>query len=619
MSVPSRYRGRPIEELISAGYYDPETRTVRAIKGLELHVHSRDWQLEGPLRMLFHVLDPMVAKDPKNLIVYGGTGKAARNWDDFEAIVDSLLTMDSEDTLIIQSGEPVAIWRLGKHAPRVLMSNAMLVPKWADWKVFWDLEAKGLISFHQMTAGCWAYIGTQGILQGTYETIGAAADRHYGGSLEGRLVVSAGLGNMGGAQPLAIKMLGGVGLIADVDVRMIKRMIETGYLDTWTDSIDKAIDMALDAKERRQATSIGVLANAVDLLERLIRDNIVPDILTDQTPAHDPLSYVPQGLTIEQAEQLRRSDPEKYITMAKESMKRHVQLMLELQGRGAVTFEYGNNLRKQAYDAGVEDAFKIPGQMEYMRPLFEEGRGPFRWTSLVGDPNDIYKLDDVLLTLFERNARLARWIRAAHQYVKFQGLPARVVYLGYGERALFGKVVSEMVRKGELSGPIWFGRDHLDSGSVASPFRETEGMLDGSDAIGDWPILNYALNIAAGATWTCFHHGGGVGIGYAIHAGFGMVVDGTELAEERALRVFTVDPGSGVVRHAHAGYPRSLMVAREKGVRIPIIDRLEEKSVKVIEEAYKEGRISKFTYDRVKKDFQEYEERKKNYRTPFNT
>jgi len=619
MSVPQRYRGRPIEELISAGYYDPETRTVRAIKGPELHVHSRDWQLEGPLRMLFHVLDPMVAKDPKNLIVYGGTGKAARNWDDFEAIVDSLLTMDSEDTLVIQSGEPVAIWRLGRHAPRVLMSNAMLVPKWADWKIFWDLEAKGLISFHQMTAGCWAYIGTQGILQGTYETIGAAADRHFGGSLEGRLVVSAGLGNMGGAQPLAIKMLGGVALIADVDRRMIRRMIDTGYLDTWTDSIDKAIDMALDAKERRQATSIGVLANAVDLLERLVRDNIVPDILTDQTPAHDPLSYVPQGLTIEQAEQLRKNDPDKYILMAKESMKKHVQLMLELQRRGAVTFEYGNNLRKQAYDAGVEDAFKIPGQMEYMRPLFEEGRGPFRWTSLVGDPNDIYKLDDVLLTLFERNARLVRWIKNAHQYVKFQGLPARVVYLGYGERALFGKVVSEMVRKGELSGPIWFGRDHLDSGSVASPFRETEGMLDGSDAIGDWPVLNYALNTAAGATWTCFHHGGGVGIGYAIHAGFGMVVDGTELAEEKALRVFTVDPGSGVVRHAHAGYPKSLMVAREKGVRIPIIDKLEDKSARVIEEAYREGRISKFTYDRVKKDLQEYEERKKNYRTPFNT
>ena len=587
MSVPQRYRGRPIEELISAGYYDPETRTVRAIKGPELHVRSRDWQLEGPLRMLFHVLDPEVAKDPKNLIVYGGTGKAARNWDAFEAIVDSLLTMDSDDTLVIQSGEPVAIWRLGKHAPRVIMSNAVLVPKWADWKIFWELEAKGLISFHQMTAGCWAYIGTQGILQGTYETYGAVAERHFGGSLEGRLVVSAGLGNMGGAQPLAIKMLGGVALIADVDVRMIRRMIETGYLDTWTDSIDKAIDMALDAKEKRQATSIGVLANAVDLLERLVRDNIVPDVVSDQTPAHDPLSYVPQGLTVEQAEQLRRTDPEKYILMAKESMKKHVQLMLELQRRGAVAFEYGNNLRKQAYDAGVEDAFKIPGQMEYMRPLFEEGCGPFRWTSLVGDPNDIYKLDDVLLTLFERNKRLVRWIQNARKYVKFQGLPARVAYLGYGERALFGKVVSEMVRKGELSGPIWFGRDHLDSGSVASPFRKTEGILDGSDAIGDWPVLNYALNTAAGATWTCFHHGGGVGIGYSLHAGFGMVVDGTELAEEKALRVFTVDPGSGIVRHAHAGYPKSLMVAREKGIRIPIIDKLEEKSARVIEEAYR--------------------------------
>ncbi|WP_054854102.1 urocanate hydratase [Vulcanisaeta distributa] len=594
MSVPpQKYKGRPIEELISAGYYDPETRTVHAITGTELHVHSRDWQLEGPLRMLFHVLDPAVAKDPKNLIVYGGTGKAARSWEDFEAIVDSLLTMDSEDTLVIQSGQPVAIWRLSKHTPRVLMSNAMLVPpKWADWKIFWELEAKGLISFHQMTAGCWAYIGTQGILQGTYETIGAAADRHFGGSLEGRLVVSAGLGNMGGAQPLAIKMLGGVALIADVDKRMIQRMIDTGYLDTWTDNLDKAIDMALDAKERRQATSIGVLANAVDLLEKLVKENIVPpDILTDQTPAHDPLSYVPpQGLTVEQAEQLKKSDPpDKYILLAKETMKKHVQLMLQLQARGgAVTFEYGNNLRKQAYDAGVEDAFKIPGQMEYMRPLFEEGRGPFRWTSLVGDPNDIYKLDDVLITLFEKkNPRLVRWIKKAHQYVKFQGLPARVAYLGYGERALFGKIVSEMVRKGELSGPIWFGRDHLDSGSVASPYRETEGMLDGSDAIGDWPILNYALNTAAGATWTCFHHGGGTGPGLSIHAGFGMVVDGTELAEEKALRVFTVDPGSGIVRHAHAGYPKSLMVAREKGVRIPIIDRLEEKSRRVIEEAYR--------------------------------
>ncbi|WP_069807525.1 urocanate hydratase [Vulcanisaeta thermophila] len=615
MSVPQRYRGRPIEELISSGYYDPETRTVRAIKGHELHVHSRDWQLEGPLRMLFHVLDPEVAKDPKNLVVYGGTGKAARSWEDFEAIVDALLTMDSEDTLVIQSGQPVAIFKTDKRAPRIVMSNAMLVPKWADWKIFWELEAKGLISFHQMTAGCWAYIGTQGILQGTYETIGYAADRHFGGSLEGRLVVSAGLGNMGGAQPLAIKMLGGVALIADVDPRMIKRMIDTGYLDTWTDNLDRAIDMALEAKEKRQATSIGVLANAVDLLERLVKDNIVPDILTDQTPAHDPLSYVPQGLTVEQAEQLRRSDPERYIIMAKETMKRHVQLMLELQRRGAVTFEYGNNLRKQAYDAGVEDAFKIPGQMEFLRPMFEEGRGPFRWTSLVGDPNDIYKLDDVLLTLFEnRNPRLARWIKNAHRYVKFQGLPARVVYLGYGERALFGKMVSEMVRRGELSGPIWFGRDHLDSGSVASPYRETEGMLDGSDAIGDWPILNYALNTAVGATWTCFHHGGGVGIGYAIHAGFGMVVDGTELAEEKALKVFTVDPGIGVVRHAHAGYPKSLMVAREKGIRIPIIDRLEEKSKRVIEEAFREGRITKYTYDRVKKDLEEYEARKQNYR-----
>ncbi|MFP3210454.1 MAG: urocanate hydratase [Thermocladium sp.] len=608
MSVPYKYIGTPLEELISLGYYDPEARRVKAIKGRELHVRSLDWQLEGPLRMLFHVLDEEVAKDPKNLVVYGGTGKAARSWEDFEAIVSSLVSMDPDDTLVIQSGQPVAIFKLDRRAPRVVMSNAMLVPKWADWRIFRELEARGLISFHQMTAGCWAYIGTQGILQGTYETIGYAAERHFG-SLEGRLVVSAGLGEMGGAQPLAVKMLGGVALIADVDKRMIERRINTAYLDTWTDDIDKAISMALAAKEKRQATSIGVLANAVDLLERLVRSGITPDLLTDQTPAHDPLAYVPQGLSLEDANKLRASDPDKYAALSSSSMAKHVQLMLELQRRGAVTFDYGNNLRKQAFDAGVEDAFKIPGQMEFLRPMFEEGRGPFRWISLTGDPNDIYRLDDVLLTLFERNARLARWIRNAHQYVKFQGLPARVVYLGYGERALFGKTVSQMVRRGELNGPIWFGRDHLDSGSVASPYRETEAMLDGSDAIGDWPILNYALNTASGATWTCFHHGGGTGIGYAIHAGFGMVVDGTELAEEKAMRVFTVDPGSGVVRHAHAGYPKSLRVAREKGIRIPIMDRLEEKSRKVIEEAHREGRASDYTYDRVKKDLEEYDRR----------
>ncbi|GGP19979.1 urocanate hydratase [Thermocladium modestius] len=608
MSVPYKYIGTPLEELISLGYYDPEARRIKAIRGRDLHVRSLDWQLEGPLRMLFHVLDEEVAKDPKNLIVYGGTGKAARSWDDFEAIVSSLMTMESDDTLVIQSGQPIAIFKLDKRAPRVVMSNAMLVPKWADWRTFRELEARGLISFHQMTAGCWAYIGTQGILQGTYETIGYAAERHFG-SLEGRLMVSAGLGEMGGAQPLAVKMLGGVALIADVDRRMIERRINTAYLDAWTDDVDKAISMALAAKEKRQATSIGVLANAVDLLERLVREGVTPDLLTDQTPAHDPLAYVPQGLSLEEANKLKASDPDKYVSLASSSMAKHVQLMLELQRRGAVTFDYGNNLRKQAFDAGVEDAFKIPGQMEFLRPMFEEGRGPFRWISLTGEPNDIYRLDDVLLSLFERNARLARWIRNAHKYVKFQGLPARVVYLGYGERALFGKTVSQMVRRGELNGPMWFGRDHLDSGSVASPYRETEAMLDGSDAIGDWPILNYALNTASGATWTCFHHGGGTGIGYSIHAGFGMVVDGSELAEEKAMRVFTVDPGSGVVRHAHAGYPKSLRVARERGIRIPIMDRLEEKSRRVIEEAHREGRASDYTYDRVKKDLEEYDKR----------
>ena len=606
MTVPYKYVGRPVEELISSGYYDPETKKVKAIKGPELHVRSRDWQVEGPLRMLFHVLDEEVAKDPKNLIVYGGTGKAARSWDDFEVIVDTLMSMESDETLVIQSGQPVAVFKLDKRAPRVLMSNAMLVPKWADWNIFRQLEAKGLISFHQMTAGCWAYIGTQGILQGTYETIGYAAERHFGGSLEGKLVVSAGLGEMGGAQPLAIKMLGGTALIAEVDKRMIDRRINTAYLDTWTDSADKAIDMALEAKNSRKPTSIGVLANAVDLLEKLTGDKIVPDLLTDQTPAHDVLQYVPAGLSFEEALKLRQSDPDKYSSLSYSSMVKHVQLMLELQEKGAVTFEYGNNLRKQAYDHGVSNAFLIPGQMEYMRPLFEEGRGPFRWTSLTGEPKDIYDLDQVLLTLFSKNTKLERWIRNANRYVKFQGLPARVVYLGYGERALFGKMVSQMVRGGKLNGPIWFGRDHLDSGSVASPFRETEGMLDGSDAIGDWPLLNYALNTASGATWTCFHHGGGTGIGYAIHAGIGVVVDGTELAEEKALRVFTVDPGIGVVRHAHAGYPRALITARTKGIKIPIFTMLEEKSKKVIEEAKQEKRISDYTYERVKKDLEEY-------------
>jgi urocanate hydratase len=612
MSVPSRYKGRPIEELISAGFYDPETRAVRAIKGYEFYVWSRDWQIEGVLRMLFHVLDPEVAKDPRNLVVYGGSGKAARSWDDFEAIVDTLISMERDDTLVIQSGQPVAVFKTDLRAPRVLMSNAVLVPKWADWKYFWELEARGLISYHQMTAGCWAYIGTQGILQGTYETIGFAAERHFGGSLEGRLVVSAGLGEMGGAQPLAIKMLGGVALIADVDRRMIERRIATGYLDTWTDDLEKAVDMALRARERREAVSIGVLANAVELHEKLVRENVVPDLVTDQTPAHDPLAYVPMGFTVEEAAKLRQTDPERYMQLAKRSMARHVELLLTHQLRGAVVFEYGNNLRKQAYDAGVEQAFKIPGQMEFLRPMFEEGRGPFRWTSLVGEPKDIYKLDDVILSVYSRNWRLVRWIQNAKKHVKFQGLPARVVYLGYGERAEFGKLVSEMVRRGELSGPIWFARDHLDTGSVASPYRETEAMLDGSDAVGDWPVLNYALNTAVGATWTCFHHGGGVGIGYSLHAGFGMVVDGTQLAEEKALRVFTVDPGIGVVRHAHAGYPRALKTALTKGIRIPIHRRLEEKSLRVMEEAWREGRISEYTYKRVKEEWKEYEEVKRN-------
>ena len=562
--------------LISEGYYDPETKTVHVITGNDLH--TKNWQIEGILRMLFNVLDPMVAKDPKNLIVYGGTGKAARSWDDFEAIVEALLSMDEDDTLLIESGRAVGLFKTHIWSPRMLMANSLLVPKWATWDYFNELERKGLIMFGQMTAGSWNYIGTQGILQGTYETFGAVAEANFGGTLEGRLVLTAGLGEMGGAQPLAVTMNGGVVIDVEVDKNMIKRRIELNQLDTWTDSLDKALNLALDAKEKHNPLSIGLLGNAAEIYPLFVKEDIIPDIVTDQTPAHDPLSYVPLGYSVEEASLLREKDPKEYVKKSMESMRIQVEAIVSMKERGAIAFEYGNNIRRMAYDAGYKDAFKYPGfVVAYIRPLFEEGRGPFRWTSLVGEEDDIYRIDDMILSEFSYNKKLVRWIEKAKVYVKFQGLPARVCWLGYGERAKWAKIVNAMVRNGELSGPIWVGRDHLDSGSVASPYRETEGMKDGSDAIADWPILNALLNAVAGATWVAVHHGGGVGIGYSIHAGLSVVLDGSKEMDRRAERVFNTDPGIGIVRHAIAGYEKSRKIAREKGIRIPYLDHVERK------------------------------------------
>ena len=561
-----------LEDLVSMGYYDPEEKIVRVITGDELH--TVNWQVEGALRMLFNVLDSNVAKDPRRLIVYGGTGRAARSWEDFEAIVEALLSMDDDDTLLIQSGRAAAIFKTHTYAPRILFSNAMIVPKWCDWDTFRRLEGDGLTMFGQMTAGCWNYIGTQGILQGTYETFAAVARKHFNGTLEGRLVLTAGLGEMGGAQPLAITMNGGVAIIVEVDKSMIKRRIERGLLDTWVDDLDKAIDMALDAKNRGRPLSIGLLGNAAEIYPRLVEMDVIPDIVTDQTPAHDPLSYIPLGLSVEEAEELRSSNPEKYLEQSMDSMRIHTKAIVEMVERGAIAFEYGNNLRKMAYEAGLKTAFKYPGFIQaYIRPMFEEGRGPFRWTSLVGEEKDIEVIDEYILSEYSYNESLVRWIEKARRHVRFQGLPARVCWLGYGERAKFGRDVNRMVREGALSGPIWVGRDHLDSGSVASPFRETEGMIDGSDPIADWPILNALLNAVAGATWVAVHQGGGVGVGYSIHAGLSVVLDGSREMDRRAERVFTTDPGLGIVRHALSGYRRAMKIARERNIRIPYLKR----------------------------------------------
>ena len=547
------------------------TRTVKAPRGTKLS--CKGWGQEAAMRMLMNNLDPEVAEKPDELIVYGGTGKAARNWESFDKIVETLKELENDETLLVQSGKPVGVFKTHPDAPRVLISNAMLVPAWATWEKFWELERAGLIMYGQMTAGSWIYIGTQGILQGTYETLAACAKKHFGTSLKGKLVVTAGLGGMGGAQPLAVTMNEGVALVAEVDPERIKRRLDTGYLDVMTDDLDEAIKLALEAKKKKEAKSIGLLMNAADFLPELVRRDIIPDVLTDQTSAHDILNgYVPHGMEYKEALELRRKNPEEYKKRALSSIAVHMEAMLELKKRGAVAFDYGNNIRGQAIKAGIKDAFDIPGFVpEYIRPLFCEGRGPFRWVALSGDPNDIRVTDDLVLELFPENEILCRWIRLARERVKFQGLPSRVCWLGYGERALFGTRMNDLVAKGKISAPIVIGRDHLDTGSVASPNRETEGMRDGSDAIADWPILNALLNAVAGATWISVHHGGGVGIGYSIHAGMVIVAEGTKNAEERLQRVLTTDPGSGIVRHADAGYPEAIKTAKEKGVKIPFL------------------------------------------------
>jgi urocanate hydratase len=524
--------------------------------------------------MLMNNLDPEVAERPEELIVYGGIGKAARNWECFDAIVATLKRLKNDETLLVQSGKPVGVFRTHEHAPRVLIANSNLVPHWATWDEFRRLEALGLTMYGQMTAGSWIYIGTQGILQGTFECFAAVARQRFNDTLRGKLVVTAGLGGMGGAQPLAATMNEATALVAEVDRTRIQRRIEKRYLDEEAPSLDAAIARALEARDRGEAVSIGVVANAVDLLEALLARGIVPDVLTDQTSAHDELQgYVPSGIAYDEALALRASDPEKYIALSFDTMARHMRAMIELQNRGAITFDYGNNLRGQARDhAGVTNAFDVIGFVPlFIRPLFCEGKGPFRWAALSGDPNDIFVTDEAILELFPHDAALHRWIRMAQKRVEFQGLPARICWLGYGERDKAGLLFNRLVAEGKVSAPIVIGRDHLDAGSVASPNRETEAMKDGSDAIGDWPILNAMLNTASGATWVSFHHGGGVGIGYSLHAGMVIVADGTDAAAERLARVLTCDPGTGVMRHVDPGYDEAIAVARERGVDIPML------------------------------------------------
>ena len=548
--------------------------TIRAPRGTK--ISCKGWLQEAALRMLMNNLDPDVAEKPEELIVYGGRGKAARNEECYHAIVKSLKTLENDETLLIQSGKPVGVFKTHSNAPRVLLANSNLVGNWATWEHFDELEKKGLMMFGQMTAGSWIYIGSQGILQGTYETFAEAARQHFDGNLEGKLVVTGGLGGMGGAQPLAATMNGGTFLAAEIDPKRIKKRLETGYCDEISDNIDQAIDTAVEWKNSKTGKSIAVVANIVNLLERLIERNIIPDLLTDQTSAHDPLiGYIPQELSLEEAERLREENPEKYLQKSYSSMAKHVRAMLTLKDKGAHTFDYGNNLRARAKEAGVENAFDFPGFVPaYVRPLFCEGKGPFRWVALSGDPKDIAETDKIILELFPEDKGLSRWINMAQERVQFQGLPARICWLGYGERARAGLAFNELVKSGKVKAPIVIGRDHLDSGSVASPNRETEGMKDGTDAVADWPILNALLNTAAGASWVSFHHGGGVGMGYALHAGMVVVADGTDEAAERLERVLTTDPGTGIMRHVDAGYGKARKVAKERNVKVGIVEGL---------------------------------------------
>jgi urocanate hydratase len=545
--------------------------SIRAPRGSRLN--TKGWSQEGALRMLMNNLDPQVAEKPGELIVYGGTGKAARNWEAYRAIVSSLKKLENDETLIVQSGKPVAVFRTHGEAPRVLIANALIVPQWANWDEFRRLEALGLTMYGQMTAGSWIYIGTQGILQGTYETLAAVARKHFGGSLKGKLALTAGLGGMGGAQPLAVTMNDGVAIVVEVDPYRIERRLNTKYVDIMTDSLDEALRLAGAAMKKGTPLSIALLANAADILPEFVRRGITPDVLTDQTSAHDELNgYVPHGLSYEDALALREKDPAEYIRRSYVSMAVHVEAMLELRKRGAKAFDYGNNIRGQARKAGVEKAFDIPGFVpEYIRPLFCQGKGPFRWAALSGKAQDIYATDEAVLKEFPDDEALARWIRKARSQVKFQGLPSRICWLGYGERARFGAVINHLVKKGITAAPIVIGRDHLDAGSVASPNRETEGMRDGSDAIADWPVLNALLNAVSGASWVSVHHGGGVGIGLSLHAGMVIVADGTAMMGRRLERVLTVDPGLGVVRHADAGYPDAIACAKKNGIKIPML------------------------------------------------
>jgi urocanate hydratase len=545
----------------------PHKGAIRAPRGTQLR--CKGWQQEAALRMLMNNLDPEVAEAPEELVVYGGTGKAARDWPSFYAIVRSLESLENDETLLIQSGKPVGILRTHAMAPRVLIANANLVGKWSNWEVFRELEKKGLMMYGQMTAGSWIYIGSQGIVQGTYETFAEAGRRHFGGSLEGKLIVSGGMGGMGGAQPLAATMAGARFLGIDVDPKRIQKRVESGYCDRLATSVDEALQLLTEA---RTALSVGLVGNAADVLPELIRRNVIPAMVTDQTSAHDPLNgYVPNGMSLDAALALRAKDSEQYVALSMATMGKHVEAMLELKRLGAVVFDYGNNLRTNAKLAGVVDAFEIPGFVpEYIRPLFCEGKGPFRWVALSGDPQDIRKTDQLVLSLFPEDESLKRWIKLAGERIHFQGLPARICWLGYGQRAKLGLAMNDMVRSGEISAPIVIGRDHLDTGSVASPYRETEGMLDGSDAVADWALLNALVNTAAGASWVSIHNGGGVGIGYSQHAGMVVVADGTSEAGLRLERVLTTDPGLGVLRHADAGYPQALGFARNSGLRLPM-------------------------------------------------